>query len=452
MRRAFLIAALTVAANGAVVHAQVDPLEEDGLRIDVLFVYTTTVVDRAREETPPGPMQPRGVEQVRTLIDLLVSRTNQAFRDSGVVQRLYMVATVEVLYVESDVHTDHRRLSTPDDGHLDEVLVLRDSVAADVVAFVGYYEDPEASLGGGEVVLYSLWPGMWPDYSWLSIGIGRTFAHELGHVMGLSHDRRTLERAGVNLREIDPPYSVGYVNKDAFRDPLRGPCWHTIMAYDCTNFGFQHSGSQALLRFSNPDQTHGDAPLGVPGDQPSADVDGPADARRALNEVRMRIANIRAAPCLRGGASVSLRASNGQYVTADRNGGGAVTADEDAPGPWGTLQIVDPNGGCVENGDTVYLRTSDGFYLRAAFGTLDATGTTEGQMEAFTLHRTGGWPMLPLTEPPTGSLVRRGDYVRLQASDGQYVSAENGGGGAMNARGMSAGEWETFLLRTPSAW
>ncbi len=112
--------------------------------------------------------------------------------------------------------------------------------------------------------------------------------------MGLSHDRYTLEAAGVDLRGVDPPYGVGYVNQAAFREE-RKTCWWTIMAYhsQCADGGFAALSDHGLLRFSNPVQTFEDDPLGVPGEEASATVDGPADARRALNENRRIVANFR---------------------------------------------------------------------------------------------------------------------------------------------------------------
>ena len=67
------------------------------------------------------------------------------------------------------------------------------------------------------------------------------------------------------------------------------------MAYGtrCLDEGFYCRG---LPRFSNPDQRYPDAsedPLGVPGDDPTDAVDGPADAARTLNENRGLVAGFR---------------------------------------------------------------------------------------------------------------------------------------------------------------
>ncbi len=95
-------------------------------------------------------------------------------------------------------------------------------------------------------------------------------------------------------------------------------------------------------------------------------VDGPADATRVVNLTRHVVANIRPAPCLRVGQSptVGLQASNGQFVGAHYAGGGPVTADREALEPWAGFHFEDENGGCVDAGDVVSLRTQHGFYLR----------------------------------------------------------------------------------------
>ena len=131
------------------------------------------------------------------------------------------------------------------------------------------------------------------------------FAHELGHSMGLSHERYQLRIEGGDLNLIKPyPYSVGYVNEEAFK-PEDQPvperrCWSTIMAYGTRCWkegGFRFSTS--IPRFSNPYQTYltypYHDPLGIPGDEPSSNVDGPADARRSLNETGGIFANYRPA-------------------------------------------------------------------------------------------------------------------------------------------------------------
>lgn len=55
----------------------------------------------------------------------------------------------------------------------------------------------------------------------------------------------------------------------------------------------------------------------------------------------------------------------GLYVTAENAGGGAVTANRTAAQSWETFQLIDKNGGSLESGDLVFLKSSNGFYVQA---------------------------------------------------------------------------------------
>ncbi len=416
---------------------------EDGSQIGLLFVYTPA----AREAEG-------GDAQIRALLELYAAETNRSYFDSGVIQRVYVALARELDYVEvaGDGLDDLHRLQDPDDGHLDEAHTLRDRHSADIVGLVTAGDN---QYGGRAYQMsdpsddFEALAALYVDHE----AGASTVAHELGHIMGLHHDRYE-ERVCSWCEEIQDrdlsqykpyPYSFGYVNQRAFEpDAPLASRWRTIMAYgtQCGDQG-DHFRCQSLFRFSNPDQTRNGDPLGVPGSEPSTDVAGPADARRTLNETRTIVANFRTAPCLGAGGSprIRLQASNGQFVTAERNGGGAVNANRTEAGAWEHFQLVDTDGGCVEADDTVYIHTSDNFYLRAEGGggsTLDATGAQAGPWERFTLRRHGG-----------GGAVRSGDYVTLQAPSGHYIVAETGGGGAVNADRDTAGAWERFRITVP---
>ena len=105
--------------------------------------------------------------------------------------------------------------------------------------------------------------------------------------MGISHDRYLDSGTGRF------PYSYGYVNQQAFSDGApRSARWVTIMAYarQCAAAGF---GCKVIPRFSNPNQTYRGDPLGVPGDERTRAVDGPADAVRTLNLTRHSVSGFR---------------------------------------------------------------------------------------------------------------------------------------------------------------
>ena len=144
-------------------------------------------------------------------------------------------------------------------------------------------------------------------------------------------------------------------------------------------------------------------------------------------------------PCLgqAGPARISLQTHDGHYLAAERGGGGKLSANRKAGvGLWDAFTIVDPNGGCVANGDVVRLRTSAGSYLRAVNGgAVDAAGTAADPWGAFRITRARG-----------GGPLRTTDMVRLQAPNGQYVIAENGGGAAVTANRATPGAYGTFTL------
>ena len=426
-----------------------DDLAEDPSRIDIMVVYTPAARDAEG-----------GTAEIRTLIDLFIAETNRAYMDSGIHHRLHLAHAAEVDYIEEPVTTNYKEdtmdpaleaLVNPSDGQMDEVHVWRDRTYADLVHLV------IAELGGcGGVADYlapfslSLMPadGTCPLRS-------ETFAHEIGHNMGMNHDRYTEDRDGVILRRIEPPYAFGYVNQRAFESGATEMArWRTVMAYEsqCSDAGFEsiphpnrefRSPCPKLFRFSNPDQSHNGHPLGVPGSTQSDDIDGPADGRRVHNENASLVANFRRTPCLGtdGPAQVTLQAHNGQYLVAEDGGGEQLRADGYASGPWEQFTLEDENGGCVVSGDIVHLRTNASFYVRAVGGggdVLDAGASAPGTWESFSIHRVNGENVAD---------IRTGDPIMLQSHTGHYVLAVLGGGGGLHAGGTGLlPAWETFRI------
>ena len=231
--------------------------------IDVLVVYT-----------PAARRDAGGTAEIEAHIDLLIAETNQAYLDSGVDQRVVLVAREEVEYTESrSAGKDLDRLASKSDGYMDEVHAIRDRAGADLVHFIA----KNGSLGDllGAFAITCDWCG--------SI----TFAHELGHNMGLHHDRYVTPRSGTF------PYSHGYVNQQAFEDGApESARWRTIMSYE-NQCGHADFHCDKLLRFSNSNQTYLGDPLGVPGDERTVGVNGPADAVRTLNLTRHSVASFR---------------------------------------------------------------------------------------------------------------------------------------------------------------
>ncbi len=230
------------------------------VEIDVAVVYTSAARDAAG-----------GVAAMEAEIDLMVAETNQAYETSRVHHRLRLVDTSEVSYVETgDSSLDLDRLRDPSDGRLDEVHALRDRVGADLVHLI---------VGdAGEICGRAFRPG--------AFGLSRrdcgalTFAHELGHNMGLRHDRYQVHHNQGGARS-HPAY--GYVNPRALDAGVPASSrWFTIMGYptQCDDAGISCG---RLAGFSSPRlQAAGDR-LGVAYSTGGSGVTGPADAVAVLN-------------------------------------------------------------------------------------------------------------------------------------------------------------------------
>ena len=263
-------------------HKMEQAASDDGSQIDVLVLYTPTA------RSGQG-----GLAGIRALIDLLITDTNSAYEDSGVTQRIRLVHRQEINYTgHTFIGTDLRRLAGLSDGFMDEIHVLRDQHAADLVHLIvgtvsegcGVAYAPDTA-GFRELHAFSV--SARPCLSSTLI-----FAHELGHNMGLLHDRHVARRS----RSLYP-YSFGYVNQQAFVSGASTSArWRTIMAYNdqCQAAGFF---CPRVSRFSNSEQTYRGHTLGVAGDTASTSVNGPADARRTLNQTRAQVASFRSGSC-----------------------------------------------------------------------------------------------------------------------------------------------------------
>lgn len=320
--------------------------------VDVLVVYPSFVRDMEG-----------GYARMLAMIDLDIATANEAYAASGINLRVALAAAVEVeydrfksRYAEDASVTELWRsalgeLSGSDDGHMDEVHALRDRHAADLVllhfggATMRAFMDTHTlgiAYAPSEVSRESVEAH---GFSVALSGDGTVVAHELGHSMGLLHDRRE-DRSNLPF-----PYSHGFRYElprrleDGTKDEVLD--YGTIMS--------QYSGadywrSDFVLAFSNPDLAHPAAPdlrLGVAGDDPSSSPDGPADAARHLNELRATLAGVRdradADSCI-----YMLSGDNGELPAA---GGTFEVQVETQPGcPWVAAggewvqSVLDPQG------------------------------------------------------------------------------------------------------------
>ena len=288
---------------------------DDGSEIDVMVAYTLS-----------AKYQEGGRAAIEALIDLFVAEANQAYAISGVVHRIRLVLRKEVQYVDDgDSFIDVGRFLSDSDGYMDEVSALRDQYAADLVHLVVGRSDNVCGLAWvseDESSAYALT---------VSYCGGLSFAHELGHNMGLNHDRYGADGplTGANY---------GYVNQRMFApDAPESARWRTIMAYvnQCWEVG--EFDCQQLPYFSNPEKTYLGDPMGISADNPSTGVDGPADAVGSLNDRREVTSNFRrssTSPTPRLGLTLS------QYWLSENGGGSTVTAMLHRPSTSDTIVTV----------------------------------------------------------------------------------------------------------------
>ncbi|MBC7812053.1 MAG: S8 family serine peptidase, partial [Burkholderiales bacterium] len=227
--------------------------------VDILVVFT-----------PAARNAEGGLTEMLSAIEASVVTTNQSYANSGVTQRLRLVHAAEVPYNETgsisadlDNITDELVTSVPD---------MRDTYNADVVTFItAGFQDGICGIGW-------LMTEETPDFAPFAYNVirqpcmpgGITFAHELGHNMGLDHD---LNNGGGDGDGVFA-YSNGYQDTAGL--------FHTIMAYSFN--GPCGSFCPSLNRWSNPNQTFNGRPLGVAAT---------ADERRSLNETADTVANFR---------------------------------------------------------------------------------------------------------------------------------------------------------------
>jgi glucose/arabinose dehydrogenase len=256
------------------------PQGDDASFVDIMVLYTPSA------RTAAG-----GTSAINALIANAISVTNTAYANSNVTQRLRLTHAAEVAYVESgNISTDLQNV-TNGSGTLSGVAALRNTHRADLVTLMT--STPGSPFCGVAWVMTSVSSGF------QSLGfnvveqvcaVGNlSFAHELGHNMGLRHDWY--------MDNATTPYSYahGHVNFGS-TSPTR---WRTIMSYNdkCVALG---GSCTRLTYFSNPALSYNGASMGVlPGTSTACGVSNPfnppcdADERLALNNTALTVANFR---------------------------------------------------------------------------------------------------------------------------------------------------------------
>jgi hypothetical protein len=185
--------------------------------------------------TPEARAQMGGFNSARATAIAAVDATNTAYINSEVGNglRVELVGFVEVpVEPFGQARSLLRRVTNQSDGDLDDLARAREAYNADLVAVLSAQDTQVCGIAwlspGSEAFGYSI--TAWP----CAVG-NLTFAHELGHNYGCSHD---IANAGGPLA----PYAVGWNWQGQTGNPYR-----TVMS---TSSG---GGRQRLAFFSNPD-------------------------------------------------------------------------------------------------------------------------------------------------------------------------------------------------------
>ncbi|MFC9244824.1 M12 family metallo-peptidase [Streptomyces sp. NPDC057136] len=236
------------------------------------------VVDVMVAYTPKAAAEVGGRHRVSASAQQIATRMNRSLKQSGVCGsiRITHAYTATDYDGSEDFAAAHQRLKDKDDPTLGgPAHQLREWFAADLVAVMvnrrekgGGIADYTATLGeSSSEFAYAV-----ADVQGIALD---SVSHEIGHNLGLAHDRTTLATdpdGGMQVSE-DRPYNTGWITPDHE--------YYTIMAYgsscgDCTRVG----------QFSNPDRNWHGQPLGNASN----------DSARALRETLPVVAGYRTSP------------------------------------------------------------------------------------------------------------------------------------------------------------
>ncbi len=236
---------------------------------------TNAFVDLMVLYTPAARAAIGGAAQMNGDLIGAVNNANLALANANVTHRFRLVHYGEIPYSETgDLGTSLDHLTYAGDGQLETVAALRDQFRADVVTLITN-ETNACGIGwlmSQNSVNASFAPYAYNVVYWDCANANLTLAHEIGHNMGLQHDRANAGGGSPSF-----PYAFGYAVPGVARD---------VMAYACPGPG-PACGRRAI--FSTP-------LANFPG---TGTVAGTAteDGALALNGTSGAVANFRQSAC-----------------------------------------------------------------------------------------------------------------------------------------------------------
>lgn len=311
----FLTAPVSGAALAAAAGKSSVPRMLAAMRAENSHTSSHATVDIALGYTAGMAAELGGDSQAVTRLTHLVDLANQAYAASEVDGELRLVQTVKVDYPDTTTNraalfeltgvtcTGGTGANLPD-GSLNctsvgqpaalmPLIQARETYGADVVALVRRFENPESGscgigwmLGAGQREITSADAAYAMSVVSDSSAEGNcredTLAHEVGHNLGLQHDREAAQGTDDTNNDgnlLDPeefgrfPYAFGHSTDSA------GGNFYTVMSV-------RRSGQVGYLVFSNPNVT-------ICGGQPCGVADQ-SDNARVLNQTMSVVAGFRA--------------------------------------------------------------------------------------------------------------------------------------------------------------
>lgn len=208
------------------------------------------IVDVLVAASAPAGAAVGGESGLEAVAASLIAQANEGYADSGVGMRLRLAGVHLSAWDESGFAWTGTLSDLADttDGTLDDVAEARDDVGADVVSLLVAGDGGACGLGYlMSPARAAFAPAAYSLVDRRCAGANLSFAHEIGHNLGLHHDRDNASGSGAT------PYAYGYRAEEAgFR---------TVMAYACDG-----AACPRVNLWSTPDASIDGTPAGRPVD------------------------------------------------------------------------------------------------------------------------------------------------------------------------------------------